>query len=61
MEVAHLLRVARRRAGLTLRPLAERDGQVRLWWDRTPGDLYFRTTEFHDEALSRVRHEPFLG
>jgi hypothetical protein len=38
-----------------------RDGQVRLWWGRTPVDLFFSTTEFHDQAVARVRHEPFLG
>jgi hypothetical protein len=38
-----------------------RDGQVRLWWDRTPVDLFFSTTEFHDQAMLRVRSEPFLG
>ncbi|MDZ7677023.1 MAG: hypothetical protein U5K29_00535 [Acidimicrobiales bacterium] len=38
-----------------------RDGQVRLWWDRTPVDLFFNTTEFHGQVLDRVRLEPFLG
>lgn len=38
-----------------------RDGQVRLWWDRTPVDLFFSTTEFHDQVVDRVRLEPFLG
>ena len=37
------------------------DGQVRLWWDRTPVDLFFSTTEFHDQVMLRVRTEPFLG
>jgi hypothetical protein len=39
----------------------ERDGQARLWWDTTPLDLFFSTTEFHDRLASRVRREPFLG
>jgi hypothetical protein len=39
----------------------ESDGQARLWWDATPVDLFFSTTEFHDRVASRVRHEPFLG
>lgn len=39
----------------------ERDGQARLWWDTTPVDLFFSTTDFHDRIASRVRHEPFLG
>lgn len=39
----------------------ERDGQARLWWDSTPLDLFFSTTEFHDRLESRVSEEPFLG
>ncbi len=45
-----------------------RDGQVRLWWDSTPVDLFTDTTEFHAAAATRaVTHEfagtriPFLG
>lgn len=38
-----------------------RDGQVRLWWDRTPVDLFFSTTKFHDQIGDRVHLEPFLG
>ncbi len=45
-----------------------RDGQVRLWWDGTPVDLFTNTTEFHAAAATRaVTHEfagatiPFLG
>lgn len=38
-----------------------RDGQARLWWDATPVDLFFSTTDFHDRLASRVRREPFLG
>jgi hypothetical protein len=39
----------------------ERDGQVRLWWDATPVDLFLSTTEFHDQVASRSRREPFAG
>jgi hypothetical protein len=39
----------------------ERDGQARLWWDATPVDVFFSTTDFHWRAASRVRREPFLG
>jgi hypothetical protein len=39
----------------------ERDGQARLWWDGTPVDAFFSTTEFHGRVASRVRREPFLG
>ena len=38
----------------------ERDGQVRLWWDDTPVDVFFNTTEFHARAADRTRWEPFL-
>lgn len=37
------------------------DGQVRLWWDRTPIDLFFNTTDFHERVAERTRDEPFLG
>lgn len=44
-----------------------RDGQVRLWWDATPIDLFTNTTDFHRAAADRaVLHEfasqvvPFL-
>ena len=43
------------------RALLVRDGQARLWWDRTPVDLFLSTTEFHDAAADRVRREPFAG
>jgi hypothetical protein len=45
-----------------------RDGQVRLWWDATPVDVFTNTTEFHAAAADRaVVHEfasvpvPFLS
>ena len=41
--------------------LLQRDGQARLWWDRTPIDLFFNTTEFHEQAATRARWEPFGG
>lgn len=41
--------------------MLERDGQARLWWDRTPIDLFFNTTDFHLNAGSRARIEPFEG
>ncbi len=37
----------------------ERDGQVRLWWDRTPVDLFFSYDHFHDEMKGRARRVPF--
>jgi hypothetical protein len=38
---------------------AERDGQVRLRWDRTPIDLFFSVLPFHDEIERNIRHVPF--
>ena len=32
-----------------------RDGQVRLWWDGTPVDVFLDTTEFHEKAAARAR------
>ena len=37
------------------------DGQVRLWWDTTPVDVFFNTTDFHEHLAERARYEPFLG
>jgi len=39
----------------------EREGQVRLWWDRTPVDLFLDTTPFHADVLARRRWENFAG
>jgi len=46
----------------------ERDGQVRLWWERTPVDIFLDTTEFHVQVAQRRqlhdfggRQVPFLG
>ena len=38
-----------------------RDGQVRVWWDGTPVDLFLNTTDFHEAVATRVRWEPFGG
>ncbi len=38
-----------------------RDGQVRLWWDATPVDVFMNTTEFHEQAAARARSEQFVG
>jgi hypothetical protein len=45
----------------TDRALIERDGQVRLWWDETPVDVFVNTTEFHEQVAERCRREPFGG
>jgi len=46
----------------------ERDGQIRLWWEQTPVDLFLDTTDFHTQVAQRRQiHEfggrliPFLG
>jgi hypothetical protein len=36
-----------------------RDGQVRLWWDRNPVDLFFSYDPFHDEMRRGARRVPF--
>ena len=38
-----------------------RDGQVRLFWDETPIDLFFTTHAFHDVAQIHVDRVPFAG
>jgi hypothetical protein len=36
-----------------------RDGQVRLWWDRNPVDLFFSYDRFHERMKRRARRVPF--
>ena len=38
-----------------------REGQVRLWWDDTPVDLFFDYAPVHDEAARHRRTVPFEG
>jgi hypothetical protein len=40
--------------------LLERDGQIRLWWDATPIDLFMNTTDFHADVAKRARSELFM-
>jgi len=40
--------------------LVERDGQVRIWWDTTPVDIFLNTTEFHSQVAGRARRELFM-
>jgi hypothetical protein len=42
-------------------PALERDGQVRLWWDRNAIDLFFSYDPFHDEMRRAARRVPFAG
>jgi hypothetical protein len=37
----------------------ETTGQVRLFWDDTPVDLFFSTHPFHDHAASHIEEAPF--
>ena len=37
------------------------DGQTRLWWAKTPVDVFFNTTDFHVAAAARCRNESFGG
>ena len=39
----------------------EVDLQHRLWWESTPIDLFFNSTDFHEQLLSRIRLERFAG
>jgi hypothetical protein len=38
-----------------------RDGQVRLFWDDTPVDLFFATHRLHRHASERTEAVPFAG
>lgn len=38
-----------------------REGQVRVWWERTPVDLFLDSTDFHQQVGERVRWETFMG
>jgi hypothetical protein len=38
-----------------------RDGQVRLWWDETPIDLFFDYEPIHEAAARHRRTVPFAG
>ena len=38
-----------------------RDGQVRLWWDETPIDVFFDYTDLHANTARNCRLVPFAG
>jgi hypothetical protein len=40
---------------------AEREGQVRVWWEDTPIDLFFDVHSFHREVARGVRWVQFAG
>jgi hypothetical protein len=50
--------VARSSADLDV---AEREGQIRLWWQDTPIDIFLNAHPFHDEVAKGVREVPFSG
>jgi len=37
------------------------DGQVRVWWDDTPVDVFLDVHDFHHEVAAGVRDVPFAG
>lgn len=39
--------------------VVQRDGQVRVFWDETPIDLFFAYDPFHDAAAARRHDVPF--
>lgn len=43
------------------RQIFKRDGQVRVWWDHTPVDLFLNTTPYHEDVAKRLRWEAFAG
>lgn len=43
------------------RQLFKKEGQVRVWWDKTPVDLFLNNTTFHEQLRDRIRWESFAG
>jgi hypothetical protein len=41
--------------------VAEREGQVRVWWEDTPIDVFLDVHQFHSVVASGVRWVPFAG
>jgi len=41
------------------RQALEQDGQVRLWWDQTPLDVFLNTTDYHEAVADRIQFETF--
>jgi hypothetical protein len=37
------------------------EGQVRLWWEDTPVDLFFDYAPLHEQAARGIREVPFAG
>jgi hypothetical protein len=51
--------------GVAVRPadrdLARRDGQVRVWWEETPVDVFLDVHDFHRQVATEIREVPFEG
>ena len=45
----------------TTAQLIARDGQIRLWWDEIPIDLFFDYDPVHTDAARHRRIKPFAG
>jgi hypothetical protein len=41
--------------------VARREGQVRVWWEETPIDVFLSTIGFHADVARGVREVPFEG
>jgi hypothetical protein len=39
--------------------LADRDGQLRVWWGHVPIDLFFGFHDFHRQLVANARRVPF--
>ena len=40
---------------------AAEDGQVRVWWEETPIDVFLDVHSFHEQVAANVREAPFEG
>jgi hypothetical protein len=40
--------------------VASHEGQVRIWWEDTPIDLFLDIHRFHEQVASEVRRVPFM-
>lgn len=47
-------------ASLRERSSLQKEGQVRLWWDKTPVDIFLNTTDLHETMVSRAKIERFF-
>lgn len=47
--------------GSAVEELVHRDGQVRVWWDDTPVDLFFAYDAFHHAAAAALQIVPFAA